>query len=97
LLFSDIEGSTALLQRAGDRYRELLGRHDELLRASVAGQGGVVVDTAGDSFFVAFATAAEGAAAAAGSRFACGWVCTPGNRGWWARTTWALMFIVRRG
>jgi class 3 adenylate cyclase len=36
LLFSDIEGSTALLQRAGDRYRELLGRHDELLRATVA-------------------------------------------------------------
>jgi predicted ATPase/class 3 adenylate cyclase len=64
LLFSDIEGSTALLQRAGDRYRELLGRHDELLRATVAAQGGVVVDTAGDSFFVVFATAAEGAAAA---------------------------------
>jgi predicted ATPase/class 3 adenylate cyclase len=63
-LFSDIEGSTRLLQECGDRWPELLGRHAELLRAAWAGHGGVEVGTEGDSFFVAFVSAPAALAAA---------------------------------
>src|SRR5436305_11117255 len=40
LLFTDIEGSTKLLQQAGDAYADLLARHRELLRSAFAAQGG---------------------------------------------------------
>jgi len=66
-LFTDIEGSTALLQRLGPRYADVLERHHALLRAAIKGSGGVEVSTEGDAFFVVFpsALAAVGAAAAA--------------------------------
>ena len=57
LLFTDIEGSTKLLQRAGDGYAELLQAHRALLRRAFEEHGGVEVDTEGDAFFVAFASA----------------------------------------
>jgi predicted ATPase/class 3 adenylate cyclase len=53
-LLSDIEGSTRLLHRLGDRYGETLGAHRDLMRAAFAEHGGVEVDTQGDAFFVAF-------------------------------------------
>ena len=56
LLFTDIEGSTKLLQRAGDGYTELLDAHRKLLRRAFEEHGGVEVDTEGDAFFVAFAS-----------------------------------------
>ncbi len=63
-LFTDIEGSTALLKQLGrDRYNEALAEHERLLRASFAAHAGRVVDTQGDSFFVAFRTAADAVAA----------------------------------
>ncbi len=65
LLFTDIEGSTRLLQRAGDSYSELLRAHRVLLRESFTRHSGVVVDTEGDAFFVAFASADDAVAAAA--------------------------------
>ncbi len=37
LLFTDIEGSTQLLKRAGDRYAGILERHHELIRAARRG------------------------------------------------------------
>ena len=52
--FSDIEGSTRLLQSCGSRWPALLGRHGELLRGAFARHGGVEVGTEGDSFFAAF-------------------------------------------
>jgi class 3 adenylate cyclase len=55
-LFSDIEGSTRLLQTLGDRYVAVLDEHAAILRRAVAGAGGVEVSTEGDSFFVAFAS-----------------------------------------
>jgi YVTN family beta-propeller protein len=62
-----MEGSTRLLQELGrDRYDELLAAHHELLTATFAAHGGRVVDTQGDSFFVAFRTAADAVAAAVG-------------------------------
>ena len=63
-LFTDIEGSTRLLRRLGDRYAEVLGRHDRLVRAACAGHGGREVSTQGDAFFVAFARAGDAVAAA---------------------------------
>ncbi len=53
-LFSDIEGSTRLWERAGGAMRRALVRHDELLRKSVERHAGVVFKTVGDSFFCAF-------------------------------------------
>src|SRR5207244_905552 len=56
-LFSDIEGSTHLAERLGDRWRSLLDEHREIVRHAIEGGGGVEVGTEGDSFFVAFPTA----------------------------------------
>ncbi|MGO8947704.1 MAG: tetratricopeptide repeat protein [Ktedonobacterales bacterium] len=64
-LFTDIEGSTRLLQRLGDAYAHVLVEHQRLLRQTWAEHGGVEVDTAGDGFFVAFPTAPAALAAAA--------------------------------
>src|SRR5919201_6541226 len=64
LLFTDIEGSTKLLQRTGDAYAELLAEHRRLLREAFASNGGFEMDNEGDAFFVAFASANDAAAAA---------------------------------
>jgi predicted ATPase/class 3 adenylate cyclase len=63
-LFTDIEGSTRLLQELGDGYAEALAEHRLLLRGAFQRHGGVEVDTQGDAFFVAFARAADAVAAA---------------------------------
>jgi predicted ATPase/class 3 adenylate cyclase len=64
-LFSDVEGSTGLLQRLGaERYGEVLARHRELLRAAFAAEQGYEVDCEGDSFFVAFPTPGQAVSAA---------------------------------
>ncbi len=52
LLFTDIEGSTALLQRLGERYPSVLNEHRRLLRDAFQANRGVEVETQGDSFFV---------------------------------------------
>jgi class 3 adenylate cyclase/tetratricopeptide (TPR) repeat protein len=65
-LFTDIEGSTRLLQQLGaERYATLQAEHHRLLRAAFQEYGGREVDTQGDSFFVAFPTATGAVAAAA--------------------------------
>ncbi len=58
MLFSDIEGSTALLSRLGDRYGEALSAHRAMLRKAIAAWGGREMSTEGDSFFVVFGSAA---------------------------------------
>ena len=66
-LFTDIEGSTRLLQELGrDGFLRELNEHAEIVRAAIAEHGGVEIRTEGDSFFVAFssAEAAVGAAVA---------------------------------
>jgi predicted ATPase len=67
-LFSDIEGSTRLLDELGDRYAELLAEHHRRMRAAFGPRGGVEVDTAGDAFFVAFERPADALAAAAAAQ-----------------------------
>jgi predicted ATPase/class 3 adenylate cyclase len=63
-LFTDIEGSTRLLQELGDGYRPVQDLHDAILRRAISGAGGTVVRTEGDSFFVAFRTPAAAVRAA---------------------------------
>jgi predicted ATPase len=71
-LFSDIEGSTRLLEQLGARYVDALGEHRRRLRAAFARHGGVEVDTQGDAFFVAFASAGGALRAAADAQAALG-------------------------
>ena len=64
LLFTDIEGSTRLLQQLGEGYSHVLTECRHLLRASFQQWNGHEVDTQGDAFFVAFARATDAVAAA---------------------------------
>lgn len=59
LLFTDIEGSTRLLQQLGARYADLLRECRRLLRQSFHQGNGYEVDTQGDAFFVVFERAAD--------------------------------------
>jgi len=64
MVFSDIEGSTLLLNRLGPRYIEALDGQRHVLRRAWAAHGGTEMSTEGDSFFVVFPTA-DGAIRAA--------------------------------
>ena len=64
LLFSDIEGSTALLHRLGGRWGEALSAQRSLLRRAFEEHGGTEMGTEGDSFFVVFRSAHEAVRAA---------------------------------
>src|SRR2546423_10268077 len=64
LLFTDVEGSTRLLDSLGDEYGEALHEHRRRLRVAFREHKGVEVDTQGDAFFVAFARASDAVAAA---------------------------------
>src|SRR6266566_945823 len=70
LLFSDIEGSTRLLQQVGERYASVLAECRVLLRAVFQRFHGHEVDTQGDAFFVAFARATDAVAAAVAAQHA---------------------------
>ena len=69
-LFTDIEGSTRLLQELGDAYADVLDRHRRALREAWREHDGVEVDTQGDAFFVAFARATDAVAAASAAQLA---------------------------
>jgi class 3 adenylate cyclase len=58
-LFSDIEGSTRLVKALRERYVQVLAEHRSLVRAAIVHHGGHEVDTQGDAFFVAFASARQ--------------------------------------
>jgi len=64
-MFTDIVGSTALIEAIGDEaWRDLRRWHDEALRKCFAMHAGEEVDHAGDGFFVAFPGASEALACA---------------------------------
>ena len=66
LLFTDIEGSTRLIEELGESgYVDALAEHRGLLRAAFSAHDGVEVDTQGDAFLYAFADPVEALAAAA--------------------------------
>src|SRR5215470_4534470 len=68
LLFTDIEGSTRLLQQLGERYASTLEICRSLLRAVFLEFQGYEVDTQGDAFFIAFGRASDAVAAAVASQ-----------------------------
>jgi class 3 adenylate cyclase len=58
LLFSDIEGSTEIMERLGDRqWLDVLRDHDEIIRAQARSHEGTVVKSQGDGFMLAFSSA----------------------------------------
>jgi class 3 adenylate cyclase len=63
-LFTDIEGSTRLLQELGDDYGQVVADHRRLLREIFKGAGGNEVDTQGDAFFYSFPRARDAVRAA---------------------------------
>ena len=68
-LFTDIEGSTRLLQELGDDYGQVVADHRRLLRDVFQAAGGSEVDTQGDAFFYSFPRARDAVGAAvAGQR-----------------------------
>ena len=65
-LFTDVEGSTRLLHELGaERYGDALAEHRRIVRDAFQRHGGVEVDTQGDAFLVAFASAPKALRAAA--------------------------------
>ena len=63
LLFTDIEGSTQLLERLGERYTNVLAVCRTLLRAAFQTYHGHEIGTQGDAFFVVFARATDAVSA----------------------------------
>ena len=63
--FSDIEGSTRLIQQLGERYPDVLLAHHSVLREALAANGGHELRTEGDSFFIVFSSALQACAGAA--------------------------------
>jgi predicted ATPase/class 3 adenylate cyclase len=64
LLFTDIEGSTALVRELGDTYPRALAEHRRCLRDAFAARDGVELGAEGDALFFAFAAASDAFAAA---------------------------------
>jgi class 3 adenylate cyclase/DNA-binding NarL/FixJ family response regulator len=63
-LFTDVEGSTQILERLGPGYGIVLETHRALITAAIESNGGRVVDRRGDEFFAAFRNSREAVAAA---------------------------------
>ncbi len=60
ILFTDVEGSTALTQRLGDaKARELLREHERMVREALKAHGGSEVKTMGDGFMASFSSATK--------------------------------------
>ena len=58
ILFTDIEGSTAMTQRLGDaKAREVLREHERITRECLRAHGGAEVKTMGDGFMASFGSA----------------------------------------
>jgi predicted ATPase/class 3 adenylate cyclase len=64
LVFTDIEGSTLLLQALGDNYQHVLADHRTIMREAWVRWNGYEMGTEGDSFFVSFPSASDAVAAA---------------------------------
>jgi predicted ATPase/class 3 adenylate cyclase len=67
-LFTDVEGSTRMVQAAPERWPAILEEHDRLLREAVTGHDGVIVKTEGDGCFAVFGSAVDGVGAAAAAQ-----------------------------
>jgi class 3 adenylate cyclase len=83
LLFTDIEGSTRLLEQLGDDYATVLDEHCTIVRQAVAEHDGQEINIAGDGFFVVFTRAADALRAVVEAQR------------WHASTTWPNELPVR--
>ena len=64
LVFSDIEGSTRLLETLGtEAYREALSEHRRIVREAYANYSGYEVDYEGDAFFYTFSSVQDAVSA----------------------------------
>jgi predicted ATPase/serine/threonine protein kinase len=68
MLFSDVEGSTALLSRLGDLYGEALSAQRAAMRAAMSDWRGREMGAEGESFFVVFESAADAVACCAAAQ-----------------------------
>ena len=58
VLFTNVEGSTALTQRLGDaQARQVLRQHERMVREALKAHGGSEVKTTGDGFMTSFSSA----------------------------------------
>src|SRR5512132_3449972 len=78
-LFSDIEGSTRLLQQLGDRYGELVSKHRYVIRESAANAGGTEIDAQGDALFFSFPRARDAVSGALAAQLGLGAERWPGE------------------
>ena len=78
-LFTDIEGSTRLVQQLGEDYAELLAQHDRLIRQAVRDAAGRVFGSEGDALFCAFDKASAAISAAAEAQRALAAQVWPGR------------------
>jgi adenylate cyclase len=81
ILFTDLVGSTRMLERLGVEGQELLRRHFGLLRSAIAAHGGREVKNLGDGLMVTFTTPAGATACAAAMQraIACHNESSPGE------------------
>ena len=80
-LFTDIEGSTRLLDELGrDRYAEILGRHHRVLREVITDVGGKELGTEGDAVFAGFSSALDAITATAAAQRALAAESWPAGR-----------------
>ena len=63
-LFTDVEGSTQLLEQLGPQYHQVQDRHAAIVRAAITEGGGSIVSSEGDSFFAVFPDARRAISAA---------------------------------
>ncbi len=65
VVFTDVEGSTAMLERLDEkRWLEVIREHNRLVRERVSAHGGVVVKSQGDGFMIIFDSASAALASA---------------------------------
>ena len=65
ILFTDVEGSTALTERLGDaKSRDILREHERITREALKAHGGSEVKTMGDGFMASFSSATKALACA---------------------------------
>ena len=79
-LFTDIEGSTRLLQALGADYQDALERHAAIIRKALGDHDGVEVGTEGDAFFAVFESAQRAVMAAVSAQRALAEEHWPGGR-----------------
>jgi class 3 adenylate cyclase len=70
LLFTDVEGSTLLVQELGAAYQYALAGHRQILRDAVASHAGREVDCRADELLACFPRASDGLAAAIAAQLA---------------------------